>query len=154
RSSVPTNHCRTDRRRNVIVPGRYISYQWTERIEWRFMTHFALFYDLHLNLIEGNVTGSFNHHLNIVFPCLLCKFAQSFQFSKLRLIACVCYTSRPQTIPQREADIVLLEDLANLLEALIKKVLAVVFHHPLCQNCTTSAHYARDPLCRQWNVLN
>ena len=62
--------------------------------------------------------------------------------------------SGPQSVAQREADVVLLENLADVVEMLVEHVLLVVLHHPLGQNGAAAAHDAGDALGGQRNVLH
>jgi hypothetical protein len=97
---------------------------------------------------------AFDHHLDVVFPRLLGEFAESFQLRELRRIAGVGQAAGAQSVAQRKADIVLLENLADVFEALVEHVLLVVLHHPLGQNGAAAAHDAGDALRRERNILH
>ena len=56
--------------------------------------------------------------------------------------------------PRREADVVLLEDLADVVEALVEHVLLVVLDHPFGQNGAAAAHDSGDAPGGQRNVLH
>ena len=56
------------------------------------------------------------------------------QLGELGLVAGVGQAAGPQAVAQREADVVLLEDLADVVEALVEQVLPVVLQHPLGQD--------------------
>ena len=42
---------------------------------------------LHLDLIHGNVPGTFDHHLHVVLPGHLGQLAQGLQFGELGVVA-------------------------------------------------------------------
>ncbi len=52
----------------------------------------------------------------------------------------------PQAVAQREADVVLLEDLADVFEVLVEEVLLVILHHPLGEDRAAAADDAGDAL--------
>ncbi len=87
-------------------------------------------------------------------PGLLRQFAQRLQFGKLRRIAGIGHAAGPQPVAQRKADIVLLENLADLVEVLVEQILPVILHHPLGQNRAAAAHDAGNALRRQRHVLH
>ena len=97
---------------------------------------------------------AFDHHLDIVLPGLPGQFAQRLQFGELRGIAGVGEAAGTQAVAQREADVVLLEDLADLVEVLVEQVLLVVLHHPFGQNRAAAADDAGDALRGQRDVLH
>ena len=82
------------------------------------------------------------------------QLAQRFQLRELRRIAGVGHAAGPQPVAQREADIVLLENLADLFEALVEHVLLVVLHHPLGQDGAAAADDAGDAAGGERNVLH
>ena len=98
--------------------------------------------------------GPFDHHLHVVLPGLLGQLAQRLQLRELRLVAGIGHAAGPQPVAQREADVVLLEDLADVVEALVEHVLPVVLHHPLGQNRAAAAHDAGDAPRGQRDVLH
>ena len=82
------------------------------------------------------------------------QFAQRLQLRELRLVAGVGKRARPQPVAQREADVVLLEDLADVVEVLVEQILLVVLHHPFGQNRAAAADDAGDALGGQRHVLH
>ncbi len=98
--------------------------------------------------------GPFDHHLDVVFPGLARQLAQRLQLRELRFVAGIGHAAGAQTVAQREADVVLLEDLANVLEALVQHVLLVILHHPFGQDGAAAADDAGDPPGGQRNVLH
>ena len=98
--------------------------------------------------------GTFDHHLNIVSPGLPGQLAQRFQFGELRRVAGIGHAARPQSVAQREADIVLLENLADLIKMFVQEILLVVLDHPFGQDRSAAAHDAGDALGSKRNVLH
>ena len=87
RRTVPSDHCRADRRRNVVISWGNIGYQRTQSVERSFVAKLALLINLLFYFVERNVAGPFDHHLHIMLPCGLSKFAESLQFCKLGFVA-------------------------------------------------------------------
>ena len=77
-----------------------------------------------------------------------------FELRELRFVAGIGDAAGPQAVAQREADVVLLEDLADVVEALVQEVLLVVLHHPLGQDRAAAADDAGDALRGQRDVLD
>ena len=102
----------------------------------------------------GMWPGPLDHHLHVVLPGLLGEFAQRLQLGELRLVAGVRQAAGTQPVPQREAHVVLLEDLADVFEALVEHVLPVVLHHPLGQDGAAAADDAGDAPGGERNVLH
>ena len=100
------------------------------------------------------MAGAFDHHLHVVLPGLLGEFAQRLQLGELRFVAGVGHAAGTQAVAQREAHVVLLEDLADVLEALVEHVLLVVLHHPLGQDGAAAADDAGDALGGERDVLH
>ena len=82
------------------------------------------------------------------------QLAQRFQLGELRLVAGVGQGARPQAVAERKAHVVLLEDLADVVEALVEHVLAVVLHHPLGQDRAAAADDSGDAPRGQRDVLH
>ncbi len=118
-SSIPADHRSTDGRSDVIIPGGDVGDQRPERIERSFVTKLVFLFHLHLDLIQGNVAGALDHHLDVVLPGLFGQIPQRLQLGELRLVAGVGNATRAQAVAEREAYIVFREDLADILEALV-----------------------------------
>ncbi len=82
------------------------------------------------------------------------QLAQRLQFGELRRVAGVGHAARAQPVAQRKADIVLLENLANLIEVLVEQILLVILHHPFGQNRPAAAHDSGNALGGERNVLH
>src|SRR5579885_3301157 len=149
RGAVPTDHGRADRAGDVVITRSNVDYERPERIERRFVTYFHLFFDLEFNLVHGNVAGAFNHHLNIMFPGLLRQIAQHLQFSKLSGVAGVADRAGPQAVAQRKADIMFLENFADIVKALAQEVFFFVRGHPLSHQRAAAADDPRDAVAHQ-----
>ena len=86
-----------------------------------------------------------------------------FEFGELRFVAGVGDAAGAQAVAEREADVVLLEDFADVVEAFVEKILLVVVRHPLRQHRAAAAddagdalrHHAADTGCRTpaWMVM-
>ena len=71
----------------MIVARREVGHQGAERIERCFMTQLDFFFDLQLDLVQGNMPRPLDHHLHIIFPGYFRQLAQRFQFRELRFVA-------------------------------------------------------------------
>ena len=151
---MPADHRCADRRRDVVVAGRDIRNERSKRVERRFVAHLTLFDDLHFDLVERDMARPFDHHLNVVLPGFLRQFAQRLQFRKLRGVAGIGNAAGAKSIAQREAHIVLLEDLADLVKVLVQQILAMILDHPLGQDRAPAAHDSGDAFRRQRHVLH
>jgi hypothetical protein len=74
---------------------------------------------------SGTWPGSFDHHLNIMGPRFQRQFTQHFQLAELGVVVGVVQTPGPQTVAQREGDIVLLKNFAQFAEMGVKKIFLV-----------------------------
>ena len=71
RSSVPSDHGRANGAGNVVVAGSDVGDERPERVEWRLVAELHFFFYLQFDLVHRNVTGAFDHHLDVVFPGFL-----------------------------------------------------------------------------------
>jgi hypothetical protein len=72
------------------------------------------------------------------------EFAKGLQLSQLGFIGSVVQATGPQRITQREAAVIALEDLTDVVEAGVKRILLVVIKHPLGQDAAAPAHDAGE----------
>ena len=152
--AVPADHGGADGGGDVVVAGGDIGDERPERVERRFVAQLVLFCDLQFDLIERNVAGAFDHHLDVVFPGFLGQFAQRLQFGELGLVAGIGEAAGTQAVAQREADVVLLKDFADGVEVLVEQILAVVLHHPFGEDRAAAADDAGDALRGERNILH
>ena len=76
------------------------------------------------------------------------------EFGELGFVAGVGHATGAQSVAEGEADVVLLENLDDIVEALVEEVLLVVVGHPLRENCAAAADDAGDALRDQRQVLD
>jgi hypothetical protein len=77
------------------------------------------------------VAGTFDHDLDVVLPGAPGQFAERLQLRELRRIGGVVQTAGPQRVAEGEGYVVALEDLADLVEVSVERILLMVIHHPL-----------------------
>ncbi len=152
--AVPSNHRRADGRRDVVVARGDISNQRAQRVERGFVAKLDFFLDLLFDFVHRDVAGAFDHHLHVVLPGNLRQLAQSFQFGELSFIACIGHASGSQAVSQRKADVILFENLADVVEALVQKILLVVVSHPLREDGSAPAHNPGNALRNQRQILD
>jgi len=114
-----------------VVPRRDINHQRPKRIERRLVAPFHFLVDLLFNLVQRHVPRPFNHHLHVVLPGLRGQLAQHLQLRKLCFVAGVRDAPRPQPVAKRKTHVVLLENLADLLDILVQEILLLVMLHPV-----------------------
>src|SRR4051812_10345182 len=112
----PTDHRRTDSRSDMIITRRNIRGQRPQRIKRRLMTFLQLLIHILLDQMHGYMSGPFDDDLAIMFPGYLRQLTQRLQLRKLRRVIGVRDRTWPQSIPQRERDIICLHDLTNLFK--------------------------------------
>ena len=144
--AVPPDHGCANRRRDVVVAGSDVGDQRSQRVERSFGAELDFFLDLLLDLVHGDVAGTFDHHLHVVLPGFLGQLAEGLQFGELGFVAGVGDASGTQAIAERKADVVLFENLADVIKAIIEKILFVVVGHPLSEDSTATAYDAGDAL--------
>ena len=74
---MPADHGRADGAGNVIVAGRDVDHQWAESVEWGFVAPLHFLVDLFLDLVERDVAGTLDHHLDVVLPGFLGELAEN-----------------------------------------------------------------------------
>src|SRR5882762_8026213 len=152
--AVPADHGRTDGRGDVVIAGSKIRNQRTQRVKRSFRAHLHFFFDLKLDLVQGDVAGTLDHHLNVVLPGFPGKFAQRLQLGELCLVAGIGDATGAQAVAERKADVVFLENFADVVEALVEHILLVVFHHPFGQDGSTAADDSGNALGGERYVLH
>src|SRR3954453_18797231 len=152
--AVPSNHGRSDGGSDVIVAWSDVSDERAERVKGSFVAKLFFFIHLLFDLVEWNVAGALDHDLHIVLPGFLRQLAESFEFRKLGRVAGVGNASRTQAVAERERNIVLGENLADVVKALVQKILLVMMSHPLRENGSATAHDSCDALRDQRQILH
>ena len=137
----------------MVVAGRDVNHQRTQRVKRRFVAPFHFQVHLFFDLVHRNVAGTFDHHLNIMPPGLFRKFTENFQFGELRFVAGICDASRAQAVPEREAHVMFLEDFADLIEVLVEEILFLVMRHPVSHQRAAATHNAGDALTHERHVF-
>src|SRR5436190_6470048 len=66
--AVPANHGGADGGGDVIVAGRDVGGQRTQRVERSFVTGFELPIHVFFDQVHRDVTRAFDHHLTVVLP--------------------------------------------------------------------------------------
>src|ERR1700722_2923139 len=130
RGAEPADHRGADTRRDVIVARRNVRGQRPERIEGRLPAFAKLLLHIDLDLVHRHMTRALDHHLATLVPRDLGQFAERLQFRELRTVVGVGDRARAQAVAERERDIILAHDVADLVKLLVKKALAVAREAP------------------------
>ena len=99
------------------------------------------------------MAGPLDHHLHVLRPGASGELAQRPQLGELGLVAGVGQAARAQAVAQAQGHVVAAGDVAEVVEALVERVLAPVVQHPLRQQAAAAADDAGDPSLRQRHVL-
>ncbi len=135
-----------DRRGDVVIAGRDIGDERAERIERRPMAPVLLQPHVFLHEVERHMARALDHHLDVVRPRPPRELGQRTQLGELSLVVGVGDRTGPQPVAEREGDVVLREDLAQLVEILVEERLLVVRQAPARHDRPATGHDARDAL--------
>ena len=86
RRAIPANQGRTDAGCDVVVTGRDIGGQRSQRVEGGFAAMLELQFHVFLDHLHRHVARAFDHDLNVVFPGDLGEFSQGLELSELSLV--------------------------------------------------------------------
>ena len=145
RRAVPADHRRPDGAGDVVVARRRVCDEGAKRVERRLVAFLELLVHVLLDLVHRHVAGAFDHDLDVVFPGDLGQLAQGFQLGELRLVVGVGLTARTQPVAQREADVVLLHQLAHFLEMGVEETFLVMRQAPFRHDRAAAADDAGHP---------
>ena len=84
--TIPADHRRTDAAGDVVVAGRNVGGERSERVERRFAAPLELLGHVFLDHVQWHVARAFVHHLHTFGPRAPGQFALPFEFAELRLI--------------------------------------------------------------------
>jgi len=90
----------------VVVAGGDIRYDGTEDVEGGGVAYLLLDFHIVLNLVEGDVAGTFDHNLAAFLPCAAGKFAEGSQFCDLCLVGGVGDAAGTEAVTERKTDVV------------------------------------------------
>ncbi len=131
RRAEPSDHGRADRRRDVVVARRDIGHEGAEGVEGRLVADRELLLDVLLDPVHRDVARPFDHDLAVLRPGLRRQLAQRLELRELRRVVGVGRRARAETVPEREGDVVRLQDLADLVEPGVKETFQVMREAPL-----------------------
>ena len=115
----------------MVITGGDIGHQGTEHVKWRFVAQFPLFFHVHLNLVEGHMAGTLDHHLYIPFPGFFGQFTQHPQFRELCRVRGIMETTGAQTITQGEGDVIFGANIEQGVKVGVEGIFLFVVEHPL-----------------------
>ena len=98
------------------------------------------------------MAGAFDHHLHVVLPGDLGQFAQRLQFAELRFVVGIVDRAGTQAVAEREAHVVGLHDLADVLEMGVEEAFLVVRQAPFRHDRAAARHDAGHALRGQRHV--
>ena len=137
----------------MVVTRSDICRERAKCVERRVVAHFNLAVHVFANLVHRHVTRTFNDDLNALLPGNFGEFAERIKFGELCHVVCICNGTRTESIAQRNANVVLRENVADFVEVRVEEVLLLVDHAPAGDDRTATAHDARRAFERKRNVL-
>src|SRR5450432_2371608 len=99
---VPPYLGSSNRACNVIVAGGDVGDERPQGVEGSLKTVPKLLVRILLDALHRYVTGTFNHHLYVMFPGAFCQLAERAQFGELGFIIGVINRAGAKTIAQTE----------------------------------------------------
>src|SRR5262249_53469503 len=138
---------------DVIVPGRDVGGERTQRVEWRLIAPLELLVHVVANQMHRHVARSFVHHLYLVLPGDAGELSLGAKLGKLGFVVRVRDAAGPKSVAEREGDVVLREDLTDLPEAGVEEVLPVMRETPLCQNRSAPGNDTRHTVGGERHIL-
>src|SRR5689334_12754548 len=138
----------------MIVTRRNVRYERSKCVERRLITDFLHPFHVHLDLMHRDMSGSFDHHLNVPRPRPSGELTQSIELGELRAITGVGDAAGTQTVAERDSNVVIAEDVEHVVESLVERILFPVRHHPYGVQRTTAADDAGDAPVDEWQVLD
>ena len=144
--AVPCADGRADGARDVVVTGGAVHRHRAENVERRVVAPQLLKLHVHLDFVQRNMAGAFDHDLHIGVTATLGEFAKLRQFSKLRTVGRIRQTARAETVAKRNRHIVLAADLQNIVEIIIERIVVSGLRHVPCDERAAAgddAHLAR-----------
>ena len=98
RAAIPPDHRRADAAGDVVVAGRDVGGERSERVERRFAAPLELLDHVFLDHVHGHVARALVHHLHAFGPRAPGEFALHLQFAELRLVVGVGNRARTQAV--------------------------------------------------------
>ena len=102
-----------------------------KRIERRLAAFLELLVHVDLDLVHRHVAGAFDHHLAALVPRDLGQLAERLQFGELRAVVGVRDRAGAQAVAERERDVILAHEVADLVEVRVEEALLVMRQAPL-----------------------
>src|ERR1700757_5230895 len=106
RGSVPSNHRGSDCAGYMIVTGRDISRQWSQRVERRLMAPLQLLVHILLDHLHRDMARTLVHHLHAMFPGPASQLALSVELAELCFIIGVGNRARTKPVTDRKRHVV------------------------------------------------
>ena len=94
--AVPADLRRPDGAGDVVVRRSDVRGEGPEGVEGRLETVGQLLVHVLADQLHGNMTRTFDHHLNIFLPGTECQLAEYFELAKLRIVGRIGQTTRTQ----------------------------------------------------------
>ena len=106
-----------------------------------------------LDLVHRHVSRTLDECLNVLSPSTLNQFAHSVELGKLRSVVGVVCRTGAQTVAQRDGNIVLGADVADVVEVLVEEALLLMYLAPLGDDAAAAAYDARKTSVGEVDVL-
>ena len=103
--------------------------------------------------MHGHVAGTFDESLHILVPGTQHKLAHRVEFCKLRFIVGIVRRPRTQPVSQRDGNVILCQNVANVIKVFVKETLAVVHQAPFAHDAASAAYDATQTFVGQMYIL-
>ena len=151
--AVLGRHRGADGARDVVVAGGDVGDERAEHVERRLVAELQLLLHVHRDLVERDVAGPLDHDLHVVLPGAPGQLAERLQLGELGRVGGVGEAAGAQAVAEREGHVVPLEDLADVVEVRVERVLRLVGEHPLRHERAAARDDAGDALRRERDVV-
>jgi len=148
RAAEPADHRSADAAGDMVIARRNVGGERPQRVERRLMAALKLLVHVLLDLVHRHMARPLDHHLAIPAPGGFRELPKRLQLGKLRGVIGIGDRSGTQAVPQRKAHVVLAADIADFLEMLVEKALAVVVQAPFRHDRAAARDDPRHPLHR------
>ena len=151
--AVPSYHGCTDGRCDVVVGRSNVGYERAECVEG--CTVALLYLALHvlLYLVHWHVSRTLDECLYALSPSTFYKLAHSVEFGKLCCVVGVVGRTGAQSVAQRNGNVILGADVADVVEVGIEETLLLMHLAPLRDDAAATAHDARQTCVGEVDVL-
>ena len=144
--AVHGRHGTADGRRDVVVAGTDVGHERPKHIERGIVAEALLELHVRGHLVERHVPRPLYDDLHARVPGALRELAQLHELGNLARVGGVEGAAAAHGVAERDGHVVLVQNLEDVVEALVEGVLAVRRHHEAEDEAATAAHDVGEAL--------